>query len=92
MTQSIESCMELDCVEPRSAGFTPDHQIRLGKGGRIELDCPCCGGSGEHVDLPGNNPAAMAYGCSVCNYQGYLYLTVPGRDSVKVYASEGVGY
>ena len=57
-----------DCMDLQ-AGITPcELEVRMG--GEMHLLCPCCGGSGEHPDLPGNNPDTLAYGCRTCQGQG----------------------
>ena len=58
-----ESCLELQ------AGTYPV-EIEVQKSGEMHILCPCCGGSGEHDDLPGINPASMNYGCLTCHGQG----------------------
>ena len=60
-----------DCLDLSEAG-SHRAELEIDRNGEITLSCPCCEGSGEHTDLPGNNPQALEYSCRTCDGRGVI--------------------
>ena len=60
-----------DCLDLSMPG-THEVEMEITLGKDPVLLCPCCHGSGEHEDRPGNNPDSLAYSCGTCEGRGLL--------------------
>ena len=60
-----------DCLDLEQPGeFRVE--LEVGRGGEITLSCPCCEGSGEHADRPGNDPMTLHHQCWTCEGKGVI--------------------
>ena len=55
---------------------TYEVRLQVTPSGEQILTCPCCDGSGEHSNLPGNNPHAVLYPCGTCEAAGEIELNL----------------
>ena len=60
-----------DCHDLSEAG-SYRAELEIDQSGEITLTCPCCEGSGEHTDRPGNDPDALDYSCRTCDGRGVI--------------------